>query len=158
MRRPPPPREILKKPLVSQDTKSPDTKYYQNWLDIEGVMKSPDFKKFSIIKNLLQKRENPRKVPSFVELIYKLRVNAIIMALFPDGKPFDDVLKIDLTDHPGWFDETTGEKELEILKRFGQAFHLFQQRQYGLGLKDFIEADKLFGKLRYDLWVVQVKK
>lgn len=135
------------------------TKYRQNWIDLRKQLREHDLRKRRLHLDAILVRIDEisdREDPPFLNLIFRLRVRALIIAYFPEGSSYEKKFVVS-KDHPGWKDFMT-QREREILKMYMFAIENLKNGVSDDSCADFTAADKEFGWYRHQRWTNSLGK
>jgi hypothetical protein len=100
----------------------------------------------------LMEKETKEGRSKGLELIYKLRTKIIAMCLTSKMvHGFKHLVNMNLDDHPGWIE--CSDVERVMLNQFELAINVCEKYGKLSCVKVFNDADKMFGKYRYQLWI-----
>jgi hypothetical protein len=136
----------------------PNSKEYrQNWIDMESQLSHRNYKKRvkhieSILDRVKEVNDSQRKYPSFLELMYALRFEALVTAYFEEAERELYLSRYSVATNASQDDNMT-EWEKHILNLFSCAVEELKKDVNTSSCKLFTEADKEFGWYRHQRWV-----
>lgn len=150
------PRRSRKNSILPRNKNNPrypqDKKYYQNYIDLEVHASSSEEMKVRHIESMLKRRRevSSSNTPSHIELMYLLRLKAIICAYFPDEDRYGE-FRGDFSEHHGWsvFDECS-RLEKDILDGFRDISDRISFDR--TAVSEFLKVDMNFGVYRHQRW------
>ena len=147
-----PPRAMDIHPNTPEFEKSKDRSFKPNWIILDKFVRANlQCRKnhVRVITNIKRKR---KECTPLMDLMYDLRLKAIVVAYFPYKDHYKKIWHSDLSNHTAYQTQVLWtNSERSIVEGFEQAIK--DLRKDPKNTKNFNDADMLFGMYRYEKWL-----